>query len=190
MAIKLSTKTNVDAPSANDPYGLVNNNSGSGDGTPVDKDLLHDPLVFFEKMMDEAGVTHNGLHDDEYDGFQLYEAFRKLTKPYDSYTAIIDQTGTGAPTAVVFNENGVFVGDISFSRTDVGIYKVDSAGSVFTVNKTYIMHQSIAPVNPSNNSLVIMTRSSDSQLLINTYVSGALSDNVLSSTNFEVRVYD
>lgn len=190
MAIKLSTKTNVDAPSANDPYGLVNNNSGSGDGTPVDKDLLHDPLVFFEKIMDEAGVTHNGLHDDDYDGFQLYEAFRKLTRPYDVYVVELDQTSTGNPTENhKYEESGVLAGDITYTRTGVGIYTIDSASSVFTSGKTFIIHQG-TPETGAGDGTVVIYRNSDSQLQMFSYDGGVLADDIIQKTNLEIRIYD
>lgn len=79
MARKLEDLTNVNAPDSDYPYGRVKDRVGSSNnGTPVNEALLGDMTQFFAKMMDEADVTPNGLPDNEYSGFQLYEALQTL----------------------------------------------------------------------------------------------------------------
>jgi hypothetical protein len=74
MAIKLSDKPNTHAIDGTYPYGDIKDNAGSADGTPVNRLVYADLHQFFEKLMDEAGVSHNGLPDNEANGFQLYLA--------------------------------------------------------------------------------------------------------------------
>jgi len=74
----LQDKTNVDAPDATWPFGDLNDNSGSNDGTPVNKELLTDVLQLMEKLMDEAGITANGDPDNDANGWQLFEALPSL----------------------------------------------------------------------------------------------------------------
>lgn len=78
MAVKLSTKTNVDPITATWPYGEVRNKVGVTGGTKYDKNQNSDNIQFFEKLMDEAGVVHNGLLDNGVNTFQLYTALRTL----------------------------------------------------------------------------------------------------------------
>jgi hypothetical protein len=81
MAIKLTAKDNVEAPSTDYPFGNIKDDTGAEDGTPVNKAVYADFHQFFEKLMSVAGLTHNGLPDNATDGFQLYEA---LLKVFDS----------------------------------------------------------------------------------------------------------
>lgn len=75
MAIELTSKTNTEAASAEYPYGQFKDNTGSNNGTPLNKAVLEDYLQFFHKMMSEAGITYTGVPDNEYDGWQFWEAF-------------------------------------------------------------------------------------------------------------------
>jgi hypothetical protein len=77
--IKLTDKQNTTAPTATYPFGNVKDKNGAIPGTPVDKVLLGDAMQFFEKLMDAAGITPNGLPDNEYSGFQLFEALSAFT---------------------------------------------------------------------------------------------------------------
>lgn len=74
MAIKLSNKPNVIAPGGDYPYGDIRNIDGTIEGTPVSREVYADFHQFFEKLMDDAGVTHNGTPDNSANGFQLMEA--------------------------------------------------------------------------------------------------------------------
>lgn len=75
---KLATKTNVQAPDGQYPYGRIKNNDGSQNGTPVDENTYGDIHQFFEKLMAAAGITANGFPENQYSGFQLNEALQKL----------------------------------------------------------------------------------------------------------------
>lgn len=74
MAIALSTKPNTEAPSSAYPFASIRDASGLTLGTPVSRLVYSDFHQFFEKMMDFAGVTHNGLPDNDTNGYQLHEA--------------------------------------------------------------------------------------------------------------------
>lgn len=78
MAIKLTSKENTEAVSTAYPFGNIKDDTGSGDGTPVDKAVYADFHQFFEKLMNAAGVTHNNLPDNQTNGFQLFDALKKI----------------------------------------------------------------------------------------------------------------
>lgn len=84
MAIKLTDKTNIIPPDGEFPYGKTRDNDGSQNGTPVNDELVHDMIQFFERMMAIAGITHNEVQDNAYDGFQFFEALVETIKRYFS----------------------------------------------------------------------------------------------------------
>lgn len=90
---RLSTKANVDAPSADYPYGNIRNKTLSVAGSRVNVEMYGDITQFFEKMFAESGITANGLADNATNGWQLFEALTKLTHPAWSTTGLTFATG-------------------------------------------------------------------------------------------------
>ena len=76
MARNILQLTNVDPADSAYPSGRVRNNPGDNSGTPVNEALLGDMVQFFQKIMVEAGITPNQLPDNEYSGWQLFEAYK------------------------------------------------------------------------------------------------------------------
>jgi len=79
MAYAITDKPNTEAPSSDYPFGNIKDKNGSIAGTPVNKLVYADFHQFFAKLMDLAGVTPNGLPDNDYSGFQLVEALLNVT---------------------------------------------------------------------------------------------------------------
>lgn len=80
MAIKLSNKPNVEAPSPTYPFGSIMDNDGSDNGTPVNRIVYSDIHQFFESLMASGGIIHNGLPDNGVNGFQFLEALIKVIR--------------------------------------------------------------------------------------------------------------
>lgn len=78
MALAITDKPNTDGPSADYPYGKVRDKTLSAAGTPANTIVNTDMHQFFAKLMDYAGVTPNGLPDNEYSGWQLMESLMAL----------------------------------------------------------------------------------------------------------------
>lgn len=76
--IALKNKPNVQAPDSDYPYGDIKDDTGANDGTPVDRQVYGDFHQFFEKLMHEAKLTANGLPDNDYNGFQLFDALKAI----------------------------------------------------------------------------------------------------------------
>ena len=68
---KLENLPNVSAPTAEFPYGDVNDNTGTNNGTPLNRASMSDMFQFFAKLADEAGVVPNDVVDNEY-GMSLH----------------------------------------------------------------------------------------------------------------------
>ena len=111
MARKLSNKTNVQAPDSTYPYGRIQNDSGAGDGTPVDEVVYGDFHQFFEKLMAEGNITANGLPDNATNGFQLwnaaYNAFIKKPLEFNGFfpTTYTEISQTLSRSAITADEN-------------------------------------------------------------------------------------
>lgn len=75
---KLNTNPNVITSDPNYPNGRVRNNTGTGNGTPVNEAVYGDIHVNKDKLLDLYGITANGLPDNEANGYQYIEALRAL----------------------------------------------------------------------------------------------------------------
>ena len=180
---RIQDKTNVVAPNATYPYGNMKDNTGSNDGTPADTEFMVDMLQLSERMLAESGITANGLPDNDVNGFQLYEAFIKLTKPYKSYTALMTQSGTSAPTATVLGLNEI--GSIVWTYSGVGQYTGTLSGA-FVAGKTYLYIHS----GQGGGIEQRLDRLNSNDVLIGAYISGLNANSGMGGTSLEIRVYD
>lgn len=180
----LQNKPNVDAPDATYAQGSMRDDSGSGDGTNGDTEFMTDYVQTWEKIFAESGLTANGLPDNDSNGYQLYQAFRLLTKPYKVYTALFSQAGTSAPTVTVVGSNEI--GTIVWTYSGVGLYTGTLSGA-FPAAKTWGIFQGEF-FNFGVGGEII--RGSDNAILINTYDTSFVAANGLTTGYFEIRVYD
>lgn len=185
----LQNKVNVTPPDATYPFGKSQDDTGTNNGTPLNFERFNDWDQLFEKMFDrystQYGVAANDLPDNAVNGFQLFDAFLNLSRPYKVFTVILSQTGTNPPTANVL-QNEFPAGDITFGRNGAGIYTIDSASGVFTVNKTFVINEQ----GSNSNNFIGQSPAGANQIQVYTYFSGALQDGVMINDCFEIRVYD
>ncbi len=74
-----ANQTNIDkADLTNYPDGRIKDDGGSGDGTPVNEQTKGDIHEFFDKLLRLYGLEHNGLPDNEENGYQTIEALKGL----------------------------------------------------------------------------------------------------------------
>lgn len=135
----LANKTNVVPPDADYPFGRIKDNPGNNTGTPINELVYGDFHQFFEKLMAESGITPNELPDNEYSGFQLYEALIELIKvktKFDTIQFVIDgggsvfTAGQKGHVEVPFNCEVIGVrmyGNTSSGSTVIDIWKSDYA---------------------------------------------------------------
>lgn len=74
--IPLINKDNVESADDVYPFGNIKDKIPTAPGTPVNVKTYADFHQFFEKMFSESGLTANGLPDNEYNGFQLWQALK------------------------------------------------------------------------------------------------------------------
>jgi len=110
-------------------------------------------------------------------------------KPYKVYTAIITQTGTDAPTAVVLqNTLGITP---TLTRFATGNYRI-TASNTFTANKTFCIVGQEANSGTGMN-YIWASDSNDDEVLLQTYdgagLGAALTDDKMDRLAVEIRVY-
>lgn len=186
--IDLTDKTNINPADADFPFGSVRDKTPSLGGTKYDKNTMSDYIQFFHKMMSESGVVPNGQLDNETNGWQLYEAFRKLTRTYRMYQATITQDSTNAPVAVVhFNDLGFTP---TWSRSNTGYYKLTSTNN-FTDVKTVVRPISVPGSTPYNFNFYKSSGQDDEIVLFTFNDSGSLSDSLIGQPCLvEVLIFD
>jgi len=82
--IALNSNSNVDnSDLTNYPDGRVKDNDGSGNGTPVNRNVYGDLHTTISKLMRLYAIIPNGLPDNETNGFQIIEALSALASKND-----------------------------------------------------------------------------------------------------------
>lgn len=72
----LANQENVDGPDSEYIYGRIRDRSATIEGTPVDEALYGDIHQYIARMMQLSGITPNELPDNDYNGFQIFEAYK------------------------------------------------------------------------------------------------------------------
>lgn len=103
---------------------------------------------------------------------------------YKQYVCKISQTGTGDPLKTVIGNNDI--GNISFFRTDVGVY-TGNLNSAFTSN-TFL--PKINVYSPDGRRAEIQVVDVDNVQILTFDAAGDLSDDILSNAFLEIRVYN
>ena len=136
------------------------------------------------------------LNDDPYGSFEEFslaisDAINfnsgEATPQYKVYTALLSQSGTNAPTAIVL-ENTLGV-DVSFTYFLAGNYYINAIGA-FTIGKTcVIMGQSIYATSAY---IVIpsLPNIDQVQIRVTKVTDSTSSDNKLTNFPIEIRVYN
>jgi len=181
---ELQAKQNTQAVSTEWPHGGIIDETGSNNGTRVNREFMNDYVQTFERIFALSGLSANGQLDNNTNGFQMYNATRKMFRPYTVYTALVTQTGTSAPTATVLGMNDI--GAIVWTRVAAGNYKGTLAGA-FPANKVF----AFGGVTVSSAATISLLRNTDDEiLLLVRNDSGTSVDAALTNSPIEIRVYD
>jgi hypothetical protein len=103
------------------------------------------------------------------------------------YVALLTQTGTSAPTAIVLENT--LSGTPTLTRTGIGSYEL-TLNSEFTTDKTWVVGGS-ADNNAGGGDFATLDirRLNANKITLITYDNFSVSDNMLVSTSIEIRVY-
>ena len=110
-----------------------------------------------------------------------------LNLGYTLYSALITQTGTNAPTAVVLQNT--ITGTLTWTRTQVGVYVLTSNLTPFTANKVQVFINNGGPTTTFGST--VWTRETTSYIGIKTFSqsTGLNADDLLSDGSIEIRIY-
>ena len=102
---------------------------------------------------------------------------------YKSYVALISQTGTAAPTAIVLENT---IGNIVWTRFGLGDYRGTLTGAFPSGKVICLSNQIDMP------TMTIIKRKNDDIISINTGTPGTttIADGILNNTSIEIRVYN
>jgi hypothetical protein len=107
---------------------------------------------------------------------------------YTSYSMLVSQSGTSAPTRIDLSGN---CSGISFSYLGVGYFMCTGTG-LFTLNKTQIIFGDVynISITGSNNIVVDSAELGLNSFEFNTFDgSGTTANSILANTTLEIRVY-
>ncbi len=107
--------------------------------------------------------------------------------PYKKYVALISQTSTNAPTAIVLENT--LSGTPTLTRTGIGSYEL-TLNTEFTTDKTWVVGGS-ADNNAGGGDFATLDirRLNANKITLITYDNFSVSDDMLVSTSIEIRVY-
>ena len=111
--------------------------------------------------------------------------FKSKLLGYRTYTALLTQTGTTPPTAVVLENS---LGEITFTYDGVGFYTMHSATNAFTENKTISLNT--VSSDPGNPAFITTRWCSSSEYCIQMFKTDADGYNGLVNATIEIRVYN
>jgi len=108
----------------------------------------------------------------------------KVDIKYKVYTALLTQTGTAAPTAIVLENT--LGGTVVFSYNNIGLY-VGTLTGIFTTNKTAFY---ATPKNSNPGKNLSLQSNTTNNFVIACRVGTVETDGVLNGDTIEVRVYN
>lgn len=149
----LALQPNVDGSDLiNYPKKRIRNNSGVGDGTPVDESVYGDIHQTNVKFLADAKITPNGLPDNVGNGYQLYEAMTSVAGKNDLIQPL---TALNAATlsipikiaALKVNESVTFIAGIDSNVSYTDIKGSDNITKAITLDGDFKTGQQVQIIN-------------------------------------------
>ena len=158
-----ATLTNIDnSDPTNYPNGRIQNNTGAGNGTPVNEFTKGDIHEFFDKAMRLYGLTHNNLPDNTTNGYQTIEAVKALASKNDYLLSLTDVSGVinvGVKLGFLQN-NESFITKATFDKgSQTTIKGSDSTTKTVTFVGEFLSGEYVRMINTA--SAVILVRVCD-----------------------------
>lgn len=169
MARDKATQQNIDGSDLfNYPNKRIRNNSGAGDGTPVDESVYGDIHEFFAKSMRDSKTEYSGVPDNTTNGYQLYEAVMSLGGKNDMIKSLtkIDDSTVLIPiklSALKQDEAILFKSTVKSTALIQSIRGSDGVAKQFLIQGQFDVGQTVRLVN--NQNYIAAVGLYDSQLL-------------------------
>jgi hypothetical protein len=156
---KLSSTINVDnSDPSNYPDGRIKNNTGTGNGTPVNETVYGDIHQMIAKLMRLNAITENGLPDNETNGFQIIEALRALASKNDFVIPLTVNTGIlSVPIKIGFMlENEEVICKAGFNlAAETKIKGTDNTLFTLTINGNFKTNEHVKLIKTSSGVTLV-----------------------------------
>ena len=155
---KLKNNPNVILSDANYPNGRIRNNTGTGNGTPVNEGVYGDIHVNKDKLMDLYGIIPNDLPDNEANGYQIIESHRALATKNDFILPLNLNTGVlSVPIKLSYMlENEQVVCKAGFDLgSETQIKGSDNVILSFTSNGSFKTNEYVRLIKTSSAVLIV-----------------------------------
>jgi hypothetical protein len=119
------------------------------------------------------------------DAMEDYVATHSGSLPYKVYSALLTQSGTNDPTAIVLQNDFSGV-TFTWGYDNTGSFYVTANSPVFTVNKTFITFLS----DVAHPKICAAERTSNTVVSIGTFSNLTTGSNTFLNASFEIRVYN
>lgn len=159
---KLANQINVNNSDPNFPFGRIRNNTGTGNGTPVNESVYGDIHVNIAKKMALYGIEGNDLPDNEVYGYQIIEAERALATKNDFILPLSLNSGVlSVPIKIGFMlENESVICKAGFGlTTETQIKGSDNVTLSFTANGSFKTNEYVRLIK--NATTVTLVRIAD-----------------------------
>jgi len=159
---KLKNNPNVILSDSNYPNGRVRNNTGTGNGTPVNEGVYGDIHVNKDKLMDLYGIIPNDLPDNEANGYQIIESLRALAGKNDIIQPLTLASGVlNVPVKFGFMlENEQVICKAGFNlASETQIKGSDNVTLSFTANGSFKTNEYVRLIK--NTSSITLVRLAD-----------------------------
>lgn len=167
------------------PYGQIQNETATEEGTPVVREVYGDLLTNIYKIVKDSGLDFNQLEDSEINGYQLLDALKVFSNNLNDLEQVVTVSATQLQVNFDIDNlpnNYVFIGKLSDAVTKDVNYQFSGTGTrvLNFTNPVSLSANNIVVVSIKSSTITInsITRSEDNaQDFILTPFSGVLSFN-------------
>lgn len=184
----IGNQQNIDSPDGEYIYGRIRDWSGTIEGTPVDEALYGDIHQLIARMQQASTFTPNGLPDNEYNGWQIFDAFMQHMGGWSKKLKFkVSQSGTGAPTIDNGFCNGFGLTINSIVRAGTGRYEFFTTGTPLSSAANFFAFS--AQMDFGGTAYISWAGSN--QFNIETFnAAGTQADNILSNTAVSIEQFE
>ncbi|MFN0254512.1 hypothetical protein [Pedobacter ureilyticus] len=177
MATNKKNAPNIDlSDNENYPDGRIQDNTGSGNGTPVNRLLYSDIHEFFAKLMRLGNIPYNGLPDNEANTHQLVTAAIALAGKNDFIYSLSD---IGGVINIATDLSIIKDGEMLMARAGFNF-----ASQTNIKGTTATLYGTIIPSSFKNNDYILLIKSGSSAFIIQRLADANNIDTLVSEFNF------
>lgn len=164
MRSKLNQANIDNSDPAKYPNGRIKDNTGAGDGTPVNEEVYGDFHEMKDKLMRLYGLQFNGLPDNETNGYQFVDALRALSNKNDIVLPLtLDPSGGGSNNLsiglklgfLLINESFYLKSSVNVPTGSVSLKGIDNVSKTVTSIGSVKVGDYVRMINISTGILMI-----------------------------------